>query len=349
MAEKRCREICLEVFDHLHKKDTFCKMFDWNKDNLPNGESMNEIKREIDSQIRKKVSAEIMSKMKRIEIENLSDFVKELFEWQQLAIGKECGELDRVFQGETNVVFTFDEHRIDAIFSLPKRSFTTEEKIAVIVSSPFWVPTVLIVGAVSTIIVAPILMGVQKLRNRLENKKKLEEYNYDKIKYANEKAEKYLSQIPFESLFSQMQNGFLKNIKERIDRYFTDVIPKRIAAGEALIRNIERDIRPPCEIRKQCHRVEMEVMPIYGRIILAYVDLFEEKVVSLTDIRALSLPSSNLRQSCETELSVEGQWIPVHVSKITCASDDKDKCAELAEIHLLRYDLSMSLELFLVR
>lgn len=335
MAEEKCREISSEIFNHLNNKQTFPKMFNWTDENLPRGQNIDLIKEKIDELIRDKVSAEIMTKMKSIEIESLSDFVQNLFKWQQLAIGKECGELDRVFQGETAITFTFAEHKIGAMFSLPEKSFTDEEKAVMVISSPIWIPAVLLVGAVGGIVIAPVV-AIKFIKNKLENKKKVEEYNKNRKKYANDKAEKYLKKIPFENLFTQIQGSILKNIKDRIDSYFSDVIPKRIAAGELLIKNIERDIRPPCEIRKQCHRVEKEIMPIYGRLVLAYTDLFEEKVTPISDVRISLTGSTNLSQRCQADLRRDDQWIPVRFSTITCKTDDQDKCTELAEINLLR-------------
>lgn len=336
MAEEKCGEICLEIFNHLRKKDVFSKMFDWSKDQLPGSESMDDNKKVIDIRIADMVTAEIMSKMKRIEIESLSNFVKELFEWQQLAIGRECGELDRVFHGETNVSFTFDEHKIESLFSLPKRSFTPEEKAVVVVSSPIWIPAVLLVGAVSISIITPAY-GVKKLMNRYENKKRIAQYNRNRTQYANERAEKYLKTITFDNLLYQIQNGILKNIKERIDRYFSDVIPKRIAAGELLIENIERDMRPPCEIRKLCHKVEMEVMSVYGRIILAYTDIFDEKLIPLPEVRTSLTESLNLNRTSQAELRHEEQWIPVHVSTIKYAVGNTEDYTKLAELNIMRY------------
>lgn len=338
MAEEKCREVGTEMFKHLHSKDTFSKMFKWTEEDLPRGDNIDEIKKQIDSRIRDQVSAEIKTKMKSIEIESLSDFVQELFEWQQLAIGKECGELDRVFQGETDITFTFAEHKIETMFTkfnLTDRPFRIEEKAALVVSSPIWIPAVLLVGAVGGIIIGPVWAG-KTLKNKMENKNKVEEYNKNRIKYANEKAEKYLKKITFDNLLSQIQNGILKNIKDRIDIYFNDVIPRRIAAGELLIKNIERDIRPPCEIRKQCHRVEKEIMPIYGRLVLAYTDLFDEKVLPTSDVRISLTGLRNPIHLCQAQLKLDDQWVPVRFSTITCKPDDKDKCAELAEIYLLR-------------
>ncbi|CAC5393389.1 unnamed protein product [Mytilus coruscus] len=292
MAEQKCHDICANIFKHLLDKKNFPKMFDWTENDLPDGGSMEDIESAIDVQIRAKVSAEIMSKMKYIEIESLSEFVKSLFELQQHAIGKECGELDRVFQGETDVTFTFDKHETEPLFFYPNRSFTFEEKTVAVVSSPIWVPAVVLVGAVGIIII-PTFMVIKKYTNRRENMKKVAD----------------------------------------------DVIPKRIAAGELLIKNIERDIRPPCEIRNQCHRVEIEIMPIYGRIIVAYTDLFKEKLIPLSEVRTSLLESINVWQA---EIRLEELWIPVHVSTITYATGYNDKYAELAEINLLRCALVLA-------
>lgn len=333
MAEQKCREICTEIFFHLRDKKTFSKMFDWTEKDLPGNNSMKDIKTAINVRIRDKVSAEIMSKMKCIEI-GLSEFVKHLFELQHHAIGKDCEELDRVFHGGINETFTFDEHKTNAIFSLPDESYTFEEKALLAISSPIWIPATILVGAVGVVVIAPVLLA--KEMTEFFGNKKVAEYNKNRIKYANDRAEKYLLKIQFNDLLAQIQNGFLKNINERIDLYFSDVIPKRIQAGELLIKNIER---PPCEIRKQCHRVEIEIMPIYGRIIVAYTDLFKEKLIPLSEIRTLLTGSPNVGHVYQAEIRLEAQWIPVHVSMISYATGFNDKYAELAEIYLLRYTI----------
>ncbi|VDI50571.1 Hypothetical predicted protein, partial [Mytilus galloprovincialis] len=338
MAKKKCREIGSEMFNHLHNKQTFSKMLNWTEEDLPRGDNIREIKTQIDSQIRDHVSAEIKSKMKSIEIESLSDFEQDLFKWQQLAIGLECGELDRVFQGETDITFTFAEQ---AMYSLTvNRRLEIAQNVALVVSSPIWAPVGYLLGPLIGPLIGAIFIGpVWIAKTIMENKNEVEEYNmYNKnrIKYANERAEKYLKKITFDNLMSLIQNGILKNIKDRIDIYFSDVIPKRIAAGELLIKNIERDIRSPCEIRKQCHRVEKEIMPIYGRLVLAYTDLFDEKVFPTSDVRVSLTGSRNPIHLFQAQLKLDDQWIPVRFSTIKCKPDDKDKCAELAEIYLLR-------------
>ncbi|VDH95963.1 Hypothetical predicted protein [Mytilus galloprovincialis] len=309
-------------------------MFDWKEEGLPKGESFNEIREEIYKRISVIVSIEIMTKMKRIEIESLSDFVKDLFEWQQMAVGKECGELDRVFKGETDINFAFDEDKIGTNLT-DISTLIPEEEYILAAASPKWIPPGIIIGALCAIINSPVRL-IKKIKNYWVNHKKVGKYNENRLEYANKKARKYLQKISFHDLFTQVQNGILRNINKTIDLYFRDVIPKKIEVGNLLIKNIENDIRPPFEIRQWCHRVETEMMPIYGRLILAYTDLFEEKLIPLSKVKTSLKESSNPRHLRQAELMFDGQWIPVHVSTITCAPDDTDKYAKLAEIHLLR-------------
>lgn len=321
-AKTHCKEIAKNVFVHFQSKDTFDRMFKWTEDDLPSHGNIQEIKRVIDKIALDYITQELRKKLQETEVSKLREIVEQLFKSECFLVDRECETIDGILLGEEE---TFISRKINAadrstIFELSDIGLTgTKGKIMLAVSSPI----ILAVG----IILLPV--GVTyAISDKLNNEMKLSKYNANRIAFANKRASKLLTKLNVQVLTTTIEESLLKNLNCRIQDFFDKEIPKRINAGGKLMENISKDLRQPREIRKHSYSMQKDVMPVYGRIIVASMDVFGENIIEADHIAGSDVIAT---------IQFNNENITVAVKSIQYKENNNDKYTATAEVYSMRY------------
>ena len=156
---------------------------------------------------------------------------------------------------------------------LPETNFSLTEKVIIGVTSPIWVP----LGLVALVIGVPVY-GIMAIRSKLEDRKKIKNYEEDKCDFMREASAAYLEDMrekkmlkPFVKEQMKEAQVCLKQIEARL--------PELIEADKMLCNQLRDETRSQQDIRKRYQPIMDEGSHLRGRLAE-----FGFKEVRVTDI-----------------------------------------------------------------
>ena len=271
--KKRVNGALRELSEYLSSEVVKARFTLWTKDEVPAPENSWEV---TENQI-----AKVLSK-------RLREFLEQWEEDKQVFAGARAS-IEQHFQERYNFMEGQLRHLQNAItvditdisedqLQLSQANFSLTERVAIGVTSPIWVP----LGLVALVIGVPIY-GIMAVISKLEDRKKMGNYEEDKCAFMREASAVYLERVredkwlkPFVKEQMKEAKIFLKQIEARL--------PELIEADKMLCKQLCDETRSQREITERYRPIMDEGSDLRGRLAE-----FGFKEVRATDISADNL------------------------------------------------------------
>jgi hypothetical protein len=329
-AEERCNEISIRLNKHLNSKETKGRIFLWSIPKLPNGADIEVIEYKAKEMIIKRINEETREWCNKEDVNNITQELSDLFRSECKLIDAQCDEINK----------TLLDIRmpLDLDFSQPNSTshdplFTNHEKIVLAVTSPLWLP--LVIGAGLIALPFGVVVGVKDL---VQQTKKLNDYNSNKLKYMMDWSDMVLDKYSKDTIYKLMEDTYLNDFNMKVQFVCENVIPRQIAADEKFINNIKDDIRSSCEIRKQYQPLENSCKCMLGKLLLIYMNYFSGYRLSHNEIREgeQEIGKGNFSDVHATEILINGEWIKAAVKTLRKPLENIQSYIQLTEVQNLR-------------
>ncbi|XP_052095160.1 uncharacterized protein LOC127730684 isoform X2 [Mytilus californianus] len=326
VAKEQCQKSSERLNHCLHLPDIRNKLFSWTDEVLPEKDDIETIEKEVMRLVEQCIAGQIQTWLQESKNCGLSEFMAEQFKKECSIIESDCTEIDEIILGrsfstcELGMTKARQSDRDKSSFT----SISTSQKVAILATIPIWVPLSVVVG----LFALPIGIGYYTV-GKITNQRSVKEYRQNKQGYVKNIAEKMLDEITVQFLKEKVFGQFLNEINTQIDQFCDSTVPRRISAGEILIKGIKKDIRQPIEIRKQCILVDSDFKSAYGRVLFIYIEYFDMFKLSQSYVRKKDLPN-------EFEVFVNGEWKDTVVKQMKWSYSNNSDCSVLSEIQILR-------------
>ncbi|XP_062578134.1 uncharacterized protein LOC134240036 [Saccostrea cucullata] len=266
-AKLKCKHIAEQLTEHLNNQETKNRMFQWQKDDLPDGRDLDVIKYKSKQKIQDKFNNEIVQWCQENDIEGTSSHLFDLFIKECKLIKGNYTEIDQIIQGikppiaDGNVPQAA-ENSSDFDASKSSSIIPLQERIAVAAFAPIWLPCV--IGA--SVLALPVAIGMH-VKNVVEEKQKIKHYRENKLSHILKWAEEELKYYNTELIFNGLKQTYLKDFMSSIKLVCKDIIPKQIEADEELIENIVKESRDSQTVRQEYTPVEQKCKEIVGELL----------------------------------------------------------------------------------
>lgn len=327
VAKEQCQKSSELLNLYLHLPEIRNNMFSWTDDVLPEKDDIETIEKEVMRFVEECIARQIQTWLKQSNNGGLSEFMAKQFKKECAIIETDCTEIDDIILGRslsTCELGISTPRRQSDRDTLSSTNISTAQKVAILATFPIWMPLSLVVG----LFVVPIGIGYYTV-GKITDKRSVKEYRQNKQVYVKNIADKMLEEITIQFLKEKVFRQFLNEMNNQIDQFCDSTVPRRIAAGEILIKGIKKDIRQPVEIRKQCILVESDLKSAYGRVLFIDIEYFDKFKLSQSDVRRKDLSS-------ELEVFVNGEWKDTVVKQMKWSYSNKSDCSVLSEIQILR-------------
>ena len=279
---KSCVNGAVQFLGEYLKSDVARTRFTtWNSDEVPKAESSWEVTK---SNIKKALES------------RLQEIIKHWEEDHQVFSGTRKSLLQH-FQQRYNFVEEQLRNLQDAVInddpdvpeSIPvDEGLTTAEKVAIGVTSPLWLPLTL----VALVIGAPVV-GMVAIKNMVEDKWKIKEYEKHKCAYMHKASANYLDYAANKSVLKVFVKDQLKEAKLCL-KQIEARIPELIEADKMLCRQLGEERRSNKEIKETYQPIMDKASDIRGQL----------AVFAFQEIRAADISSEELDRKEEFEFWV---------------------------------------------
>ncbi|XP_063419843.1 uncharacterized protein LOC134705000 [Mytilus trossulus] len=327
VAKEQCQKSSELLNLYLHLPEIRNNLFSWTDDVLPDKDDIETIEKEVMRFVEECIARQIKTWLKQSNNGGLSEFMAKQFKKECAIIETDCTEIDDIILGRTLSTCELDmvtPRRQSDRDTSSSTNISTAQKVAILATFPIWMPLSVVVG----LFAVPVGIGYFTV-GKISDIKRVKEYRQNKQVYVKNIAEKMLGEITIQFLKEKVFGQFLNEMNNQIDQFCDSTVPRRIVAGEILIKGIKKDIRQPVEIRKQCILVESDLKSAYGRVLFIDIEYFDKFKLSQTDVRRKDLSS-------ELEVLVNGEWKDTVVKQMKWSYSNKSDCSVLSEIQKLR-------------
>ena len=328
--KKRVNGVLHELSEYLSSEDVKACFTSWTKDEVPASETSWEV---TENQI-----AKVLSK-------RLREFIEQWEEEQQVFAGARASIVQH-FQERYNFVEGQLRHLQIAItvdttdvpedqLQLSEENFSLTEKVVIGVTSPIWVP----LGLVALVIGVPIY-GIMAMRSKLEDRKKMKNFEEDKCAFMREASAVYLENVredrwlkPFVKEQMKEAKIYLKQIEARL--------PELIESDKMLCKQLCDETRSHREITERYQPIMDEGSHLRGRLAE-----FGFKEVRATDISPDNLKwkeDASSRLGCgafgavyQGKMKRNEDYITVALKLYQSELDAQNASLFMAEVQILR-------------
>ena len=251
---KGCMEGAMQKLgEYLTSHDVRARFTTWTEDDVPNAESSWEVTKSNITKALEKRLREIIEHWEK-DHQVFSDARKSLLEHSQQRYNFVAGQLQNL-----QVAVTNDDP--DVSESIPADGgLTTAEKVVIGVTSPLWLPLTLFL-----LVIGVPVIGRVAIKNKVEDKWRMREYERDKRVFMQETSANYLDYVTKKKkleLFvkDQLEEATLclKQIEARI--------PQLIEADKMFYRQLGDDRRSKKEIKELYQPIIDEASDIKGHL-----------------------------------------------------------------------------------
>lgn len=326
VAINQCFKSAEQLNHYLHLPRTQNKLCSWTEDELPHQGDFDKIHKELLCLGEECIAREIKTWLRETSNGGLPEFMEEKLKKECSILESDCTEIDNTILGQS---FSTCELGMTSTWESEKeKSFLTKMplkyKVAFLATFPLWAPLSLVVGLFA------IPFGITYFADGLnKNRRRVRSYNENKQMCAKYVLDQMLNKINIKFLKEKVFEQFLNEINNRIDQFCESTIPRRISAGEILVKRIKTDIQQPVEIRKQCILVDNDFKSVYGRVLYIYMEYFDMLKLSRSYVRKKNLPN-------ELQVFVNGEWKDAAVKQMQWSYSNNADCSILSIIQILR-------------
>ena len=328
--EERVNGALRELSEYLSSEDVKAPFTSWTKDEVPAPENSWEV---TENQI-----AKVLSKRLRDLIEQWEED-KQVFAGARASIEQHFQQRYNFMEGQLRDLqnaITVDITDVSGDqLQLSQANFSLAKKVVIGVTSPIWVP----LGLVALVIGVPIY-GIVAMRSKLEDRKKMKNYEEDKCAFMREASAVYLKNViddkwlrPFVKEQMKEAKIFLKQIEARL--------PELIEADKMLCKQLCDETRTKREITERYRPIMDEGSHLRGRLAE-----FGFKEVRATDISADNLKweeDASSRLGCgafaavyQGKMKRNKDYITVALKLYQTELDVKNASLFMAEVQILR-------------
>ena len=315
------------VTEYLSSEEVKARFTSWTLDEVPRPEDSWEVTR---NQIAKALSR------------RLREFIEQ-WEEDNKVFANARASLVQHFQTRYNFVEGQLRNLQNAIIAddivleeqLPETNLSVTGKVIIGVTSPIWVP----LGLIVLVIGVPIY-GIMAIRSKLEDRKKIKNYEEDKCDFMRQASAAYLEDMrekkmlkPFVKEQMKEAQVCLKQIEARL--------PELIEADKMLCNQLRDETRSQQDVRKRYQPIMHEGSHLRGRLAE-----FGFKEVRATDISADNLNWKEDTSSClgfgafgnvyQGKMKRDEKSYPVALKVYNEVLDFKNSSLFMAEVQMLR-------------
>lgn len=257
--------------EYLNSRDVRARFVSWTLDDVPKAENSWEVTK---SNITKALESRMREIIEHWEEDHhvFSDARKSLLKHFQKRFNFLEGQLRDLQSAVTN-----DDVEVPEGIP-PDEGFTTAEKVVIGVTSLIWVP----LSLVALVVGAPIV-GVLAIKNTLEDRSRIKEYERDKCASMAKISADYLNDVTQEKALKLFVKDQLKEVKLCL-KQIEARIPELIEADKMLCRQLADEKRTQKEIKELYQPIMDEASDIRGHL----------AVFALKEIRAADISSEEL-------------------------------------------------------
>jgi hypothetical protein len=303
-------------------------------DELPDDNDLDVIRYKAKQMILDKINSEVTAWCHENDIAETSSQLFDVFMEECKLIKENYTEIDFIIQGiqppiaDGNVPQVaetssdFDASKSTTIFPL-------QERIALVVFAPLWLP--LAIGA--SVLALPVAVGML-IKDVFEEKKKIKNYRENKETFVLKWAEEELKAYDTDLVFSGLQQTYLRNFMSSITQVCDEIIPKQILADEQLIENIVKENRDSRTVRQEYSPIEKKCKEIIGELLYvktAHLSDCQPRI--LKECKEIGSGSYSTVLLCEAEFGNKTRTCAV---KKMPSNLRKDMYLQLTEVENLR-------------
>ncbi|KAK3108483.1 hypothetical protein FSP39_008913 [Pinctada imbricata] len=273
-AELKCEDIAQRLHVHLNLETTKNRMFMWQEvAEIPEGSDLEVIKYRAKKLIVDSINMQIVEWCRREDIAMVTNDLFDLFKKECKLLEGNCQDLDRVIEGVMSPLQGYlegEETSSDSDLRFSNKVFPIQEKLALVLSAPLWLPLVISAG----VIALPVAVGLI-VKEALEEKKKLTHFKENKMSQMMRWAEEVLENFTQDFIFQVLKTDYLKSFCEQLEDVCENIIPKQIKADEQLMSNIIEDMRDSETIKKQYQPLEKQCRQVIGELLILKMEYFD--------------------------------------------------------------------------
>ena len=314
--------------EHLKSREARDRFTTWTLDEVPKVERSWEVTKSKITQALQNRLHEIIEHWEE-EHQVFSDARQSLLRYFQQRYNFVEGQLRNLQGAVTN-----DD--LDVPESIPvDGGLTITEKVVIGVTSPLWVP----LSLVALIIGVPVV-GILAIKNKMEDRRRIQEYERDKCAFMLQTSEDYLDGVTNERVLKAFVKDQLKEAKSCL-KQIEARIPELIEADKMLCKQLGDERRSKEEIKKLYQPIIDEASNIRGHL----------AVFAFKEIRTVDICSKELDWKEDTSCRLgSGTFAIVYQGKMTWKGkeqtvalkvcnevlDVKNASLIMAEVDLLR-------------
>ncbi|KAJ8313590.1 hypothetical protein KUTeg_008151 [Tegillarca granosa] len=243
---------------------------------------------------------------------------------------EQCDRIDNVILGAGQPFDILPEVETKENTSIWNRDslFTRQEKIAMAVFSPLFLP--LVVAA--SIIALPVGIGVA-IRDAVLDKKRVARYRENKIDHLNDWVDEVLSKFTADAIFDSLEKSYLSNFKDLLEYLCEKEIPQQIQVDTQLITHITNDIRESEKIRGVYQPLERSCKIIQGQFLFVQMEYFDKQKIEKKNVhKGEEIDSGCYSSVYLSEVLIKDKWEKAALKEMRQPLEDEQMYSQLTEV-----------------
>lgn len=330
-ANHKCQDLAKSLNEHLMNPNTREKMIKWPPvDQLPDGADMEVIKYKGVKLIQNLIESEIHRWCEKNQITKLSSMLAESFKMKCKLLQEQCDSIDNAILGAGQPLDILPEVETKENTSIWNRDslFTRQEKIAMAVFSPLFLPLVVAAG----IIALPVGIGVA-IRDAVLDKRRVARYRENKIDHLSRWVDEVLSEFTAEAIFNSLEKSYLCNFKELLEYLCEKEIPQQIQVDTQLITHIANDIRESEKIRGVYQPLERSCKIIHGQFLYVQMEYFNQHKIEKKNIhKGEEIDSGCYSSVYSAKVMINKKWEDAALKEMRSPLEDEQMYWQLTEV-----------------
>ena len=211
--------------------------------------------------------------------------------------------------------------------------FPIQEKLALVLFSPLWLPLVLGAG----VIALPVALGLL-IKDTVTEKQKLKHFKQNKLSHMLKWAEDVLENFSPDSIFQVLKSDYLKSFTEQLEDVCENIIPKQIQADEKLMSNIMSDMRDSDTIKNQYQPLEKRCKEITGQLLVLQMEHFEGYSIASEGIKVGDMLGRGMYSEVREATFVlrSGETVDGAIKQMKTALEKDDCYNQMTEVKHLK-------------
>ena len=231
-----------ELNTHLTDPNTISRMRNWSRRDcqlLLNSNSIESLHEKMSAKVSKRIKTEINEwDVENHKFQKINDALIAIFKKEFRSMETERLNIERGFQGEEDAMKTIlnEVRAVEEVDEINDDLFTTNEKLAIGLTSPLWVP----IGLVISLFALPVA-GIMALHKKRKEKKALKEMKENIERGMADLTDTMLRELVASPKLKEALQDKLQELMQTFDALLEE-IPRFIDADRKMLRKMESEV-----------------------------------------------------------------------------------------------------------